>query len=110
MLDLNERVAIALNKLDASSMETMCIREPWGPLVVSSLHSNTTAQGPHGSLICIVSWTWHLTSIQSPEMHTAIVSRTHLGKVLSTNISTARFEVFSVSQGRWFGDDTATSL
>ena len=63
VLDLNERVAIALNKLDASSMETMHFREPWGPLIVSSLRSNATAQGPRSSLIRIISWTRYLTSI-----------------------------------------------
>ena len=36
----------ALNKLDASSMETTRIREPQGPLVASSLHSERYSPGP----------------------------------------------------------------
>ena len=44
--ELRARVAIALNKLDASSMETTRIRAPWGPLVASSLRSNADSPGP----------------------------------------------------------------
>ena len=36
----------ALNKLDASSMETTRIREPQGPLVASSLRSERYSPGP----------------------------------------------------------------
>ena len=36
----------ALNKLDASSMETTRIREPKGPLVASSLRSERYSPGP----------------------------------------------------------------
>ena len=36
----------ALNKLDASSMETTRIREPQGPLVASSLRSECYSPGP----------------------------------------------------------------
>ena len=53
---LNRRVAVAedaspwqkqaLNKLDASSMETTRIREPQGPLVASSLRSERYSPGP----------------------------------------------------------------
>ena len=53
---LNRRVAVAkdaspwqkqaLNKLDASSMETTHIREPQGPLVASSLRSERYSPGP----------------------------------------------------------------
>ena len=53
---LNRRVTVAkdaspwqkqaLNKLDASSMETTCIREPQGPLVASSLRSERYSPGP----------------------------------------------------------------
>ena len=43
--ELRARVAIALNKLDASSMETTRIRAPWGPLVASSLRSNADSPG-----------------------------------------------------------------
>ena len=50
---LNRRVAMAspwqkqaLNKLDASSMETTRIREPQGPLVASSLRSERYSPGP----------------------------------------------------------------
>ena len=38
------RVDIALNKLDASSMETTCFREPWGPLVATLLHTRACMQ------------------------------------------------------------------
>ena len=58
---LNRRVAVAkdaspwqkqaLNKLDASSMETTRIREP---------------QGPFGSLMRVVSWTRRLTNYVKP--------------------------------------------
>ena len=44
--ELRACVAIALNKLDASSMETTRIRVPWGPLVASSLRSNADSPGP----------------------------------------------------------------
>ena len=53
---LNRRVAVAkdaspwqkqaLNKLDASSMETTRIREPQGPLVASSRRSERYSPGP----------------------------------------------------------------
>ena len=53
---LNRRVAVAkdaspwqkqaLNKLDASSLETTRIREPQGPLVASSLRSERYSPGP----------------------------------------------------------------
>ena len=53
---LNRRVAVAkdaspwqkqaLNKLDASSMETTRFREPQGPLVASSLRSERYSSGP----------------------------------------------------------------
>ena len=53
---LNRRVAVAkdaspwqkqaLNKLDASSMETTRFREPQGPLVASSLRSERYSPGP----------------------------------------------------------------
>ena len=53
---LNRRVAVAkdaspwqkqaLNKLDASSMETTRIREPQGPLVASSLRSERYSPAP----------------------------------------------------------------
>ena len=49
-LELCPGVAIDLNKLERLVQETTCIREPWQPLVVSLLRSNTTAQGSHGSL------------------------------------------------------------
>ena len=53
---LNRRVVVAkdaspwqkqaLNKLDASSLETTRIREPQGPLVASSLRSERYSPGP----------------------------------------------------------------
>ena len=68
---LNRRVAVAedaspwqkqaLNKLDASSMETTRIREPQGPLVASSLRSERYSPGPFCSLMRVVSWTRRLT-------------------------------------------------
>ena len=59
-LELRPRVAIAY-KLERLVQETTRIREPWGPLVVFSLHSNATAQGPSSSLMHVVSCTRHLT-------------------------------------------------